>query len=82
MNVHGRWQSAADDDRGITWARKVFSACAPYASAGVYSNFMTADETGRIAAAYGANHTRLRSLKQRYDPDNVFRRNQNIVPAA
>ncbi|MGH8637391.1 MAG: FAD-binding oxidoreductase [Burkholderiales bacterium] len=82
MNVHGRWQTQAEDERGIAWARKVFTACAPYASGGVYTNFMTADEADRIEAAYGENHTRLREIKQRYDPDNVFYRNQNIVPAA
>jgi FAD/FMN-containing dehydrogenase len=80
MNVHGRWQTAAQDEQAIAWARRVFAESAPYASSGVYSNFMTADEGGRIEAAYGANHRRLRDLKQRYDPDNVFRLNQNIVP--
>src|SRR4029077_15940445 len=41
MNVAGRWDSAADDERGITWARAFFKASAPYASSGAYVNFMT-----------------------------------------
>ncbi len=80
MNVHGRWRTPEEDENGIGWARKVFAACAPYASSGVYSNFMTADEIGRVDAAYGSNHARLQALKRRYDPDNVFHRNPNIVP--
>jgi FAD/FMN-containing dehydrogenase len=48
--------------------------------AGAYVNFMTEEETDRVAAAYGANYTRLVALKRRYDPDNVFHVNQNIKP--
>jgi FAD/FMN-containing dehydrogenase len=81
MNVHGRWDSPAEDARGIEWTRAVFSAAAPYASAGAYVNFMTEDEGNRVAAAYGLNYERLARVKRRYDPDNVFRCNQNISPA-
>ena len=80
MNVHGRWETAAEDDEGIDWARAFFRASAPYASAGAYVNFMTAEETERVAAAYGANYDRLVDIKRRYDPDNVFHMNQNIAP--
>jgi len=80
MNVHGRWQAASDDDAGIAWARGVFAACQPFASSGAYTNFMTADEAPRADAAYGANLERLRRLKQRYDPENMFHWNVNIVP--
>jgi hypothetical protein len=82
MNVHGRWQSAAEDAAGIAWARQVFQACAPHASAGAYVNFMTGDEAARIEQAYGAAHRRLQRLKHRYDPDNVFHLNANIRPLA
>src|SRR5262245_16211025 len=47
MNVHGRWDDPADDKRGIGWARDYFKASAPFASGGVYVNFLTADETDR-----------------------------------
>jgi FAD/FMN-containing dehydrogenase len=80
MNVHGRWQSAAEDAAGTAWAREVFAACAPYASAGAYINFLTADEAARTEAAFGANHGRLQQLKQQFDPNNVFHLNPNIVP--
>jgi len=81
MNVHGRWEDAADDERGIRWARDFFKASAPFASGGVYVNFLTADEGERIRAAYGPNYERLAQAKRTYDPDNLFRINQNIKPA-
>ena len=81
MNFHGRWDDAVDDERCIRWAREFFEASAPFASGGVYVNFMTADESGRVRAAYGANYDRLAGVKRRYDPDNLFKVNLNIRPA-
>jgi FAD/FMN-containing dehydrogenase len=78
LNVHGRWDSPAEDARCIEWARAFFRASVPYASAGAYVNFMTEEESGRVAAAYGSNFTRLVEIKKRYDPENVFHHNQNI----
>jgi FAD/FMN-containing dehydrogenase len=80
MNVHGRWDAAAQDASCIEWARAFFKASAPYASAGAYVNFMTEEESSRVAAAYGSNYDRLVQLKKRYDPENVFHFNQNIKP--
>jgi FAD/FMN-containing dehydrogenase len=80
LNVHGRWDDAAQDKTCIAWAREFFKASAPYASAGAYVNFMTEDETDRVAAAYGANYARLVQTKRQYDPENVFHLNQNIKP--
>lgn len=81
LNVHTRWEDAADDARCIAWARDFFNAAAPYASGGVYVNFMPQDEAGRTPEAYGANYARLAQIKLNYDPDNFFRANQNILPA-
>jgi len=80
LNVHGRWDDPADDGRCIAWARDFFKASAPYASAGAYVNFMTEDEAGRIATAYGSSYARLVQIKRRYDPENIFHMNQNIKP--
>ncbi len=82
MNVHGRWETAAEDRPGIAWAREFFDATAPYAAGSVYVNFMTEDESARVGSAYGPNLPRLKDVKRRYDPDNVFRLNQNIDPRA
>jgi FAD/FMN-containing dehydrogenase len=78
LNVHGRWDEAAQDETCIAWAREFFNASAPFASTGAYVNFMSGDEDGRVAAAYGANYDRLKQIKQKYDPENIFHNNQNI----
>ena len=81
MNVHGRWRDAADDQRCIAWARDYFKASAPFASGGVYVNFLTAEEGDRVRAAYGPSFDRLARIKRKYDPDNLFRTNWNIKPS-
>lgn len=81
MNVHGRWEQPSEDKKCIDWSREFFNASAPFASGGVYVNFMTDDETTRIASAYGSNFERLAQIKKKYDPDNLFHLNQNIKPA-
>lgn len=78
LNVHGRWDEPAQDETCIAWAREFFNASAPFASTGAYVNFMSGDEDGRVAAAYGANYDRLKQIKKKYDPENIFHNNQNI----
>lgn len=81
-NVHGRWDTPAEDRACIDWARGFFRDTAPHATGGVYVNFLTEDESERVKAAYGANYQRLADIKKKYDPQNLFRVNQNIRPAA
>ncbi len=82
MNVHTRWTDPADDATCIAWARELFDAMAPHATGGVYVNFMPEDEGQRVrTGAYGANWARLARIKSKYDPGNLFRMNQNVVPA-
>ena len=80
LNVHGRWSEAADDAKCIEWARSLFKEMTPYAAGGVYVNFLTEEETDRVNAAYGPNYNRLVEIKKKYDPENLFRMNQNIHP--
>jgi len=80
MNVHGRWETAAEDKRCIAWARDFFAKSQPFASGGAYINFLTQDEEDRVAFAYGKTYDRLVDLKRKYDPTNLFRMNQNIKP--
>jgi FAD/FMN-containing dehydrogenase len=80
MNVHGRWMLPAEDRAGIAWAREVHRATQPFAAGGVYSNFLTAEETDRVKTAFGSNYARLARVKKAYDPGNFFRLNQNILP--
>jgi FAD/FMN-containing dehydrogenase len=80
-NVHGRWETPAEDQKGIEWARGFYRESAAYATGGVYVNFLTDDESDRIKAAYGPNYDKLTAIKRKYDPQNLFRTNQNISPA-
>jgi FAD/FMN-containing dehydrogenase len=81
MNVHGRWETAAEDEKGKAWAREFFAKSQPFASKGAYINFLTEEEGGRIEFAYGDTYKRLVEIKTKYDPKNLFRMNQNIKPA-
>jgi FAD/FMN-containing dehydrogenase len=82
LNVHGRWADPARDAACVAWARDLFAAAAPFATGGAYVNFLTQEEGDRVPAAYGLNYGRLVQLKREYDPDNLFRTNQNIRPGA
>jgi FAD/FMN-containing dehydrogenase len=73
------WDDAAEDDSHLEWVKAVTEAMQPFTTGGVYLNFM-ADED-RVLAGYGeGKYERLVALKRKYDPDNVFRFNQNISP--
>ncbi|HET8948697.1 MAG TPA: FAD-binding oxidoreductase [Candidatus Polarisedimenticolia bacterium] len=82
VNIHGRWEDAKDDVRGIGWTRTLFQAAAPFATGSAYVNFLTADEQDRVRTVYGVNFDRLARIKRQYDPDNLFSVNQNIAPSA
>lgn len=79
-NVHGRWESAQEDRQSIDWARGFFRDATPHAMGSVYVNFLTDDEADRIEVAYGSSYERLTAIKHKYDPENLFRMNQNIRP--
>jgi FAD/FMN-containing dehydrogenase len=79
MNVHTRWEETQQDDKCVAWARKFYEATEPFATGGVYVNFISEGED-RVEGAYGANYERLAKVKSQYDPDNFFRLNQNITP--
>ncbi|MBT8335169.1 MAG: FAD-binding oxidoreductase [Gemmatimonadetes bacterium] len=81
MNVHGRWSDADQDEGCIAWCRSLFAATAPFATGEAYVNFMTEEEGERVTAAYGSSYERLVALKDKYDPGNLFRMNQNIAPS-
>ena len=81
MNVHTRWEDETKDDACIAWARKLFDDMEKHATGSAYVNFMPEDEVNRVSDVYGANMARLREVKAKYDPDNLFRLNHNIKPA-
>lgn len=76
------WESPADDAANIEWARGFRRDIAQYASGGVYLNFVGDEGEDRVRAAFGDDkYRRLATIKAEYDPQNVFRGNQNIKPA-
>lgn len=80
FNINGNSESASGCEQEREWARAFWSALAPH-HAGVYVNFLMDEGDERIREAYGVNKlARLTALKNKYDPDNVFRLNQNIRP--
>jgi FAD/FMN-containing dehydrogenase len=82
MNAYACWEDPADDAAHRDWVRAVRAACAPHAASGGYVNF--ASEVGSpddVRDSYGeARYERLVQVKRRWDPGNLFRLNQNIVP--
>lgn len=86
LNIYGFWQDAAEDARLSDFARRAHASMQPFAEHGQYVNFLGAergqDMTEAARQAYGpATYERLVALKNRFDPDNLFRLNHNIVPA-
>jgi FAD/FMN-containing dehydrogenase len=81
MNVHTRWRESEKDAACIGWTRTLFDAVAPFASGSAYVNFMADDEPARVEEVYGAHYRRLADIKRIYDPENLFRVNQNIRPS-
>jgi FAD/FMN-containing dehydrogenase len=74
------WRSPAETDACVAWARETFDALSPHMSDRSYTNYLSADDLGRVEGAYGPNLQRLVELKRRYDPQNLFRLNHNIDP--
>ncbi len=71
----------ANNERMIRWARDYWQALHPHSAGGAYVNMMMDEGQDRVRAAYRDNYERLAQIKGRYDPDNLFRVNQNIRPA-
>jgi FAD/FMN-containing dehydrogenase len=65
------------------WTKEYYNELHKYSAGGAYVNFLMDDEgSERVKAAYGKNYAKLAALKKKYDPKNLFRFNQNIVPKA
>jgi FAD/FMN-containing dehydrogenase len=75
------WTDPADTEANIAWSRQTFAAMRPHLGTGRWLNYLGDDQAeDAIRAAYGPNYDRLREVKRRYDPDNVFHLNHNIEP--
>jgi FAD/FMN-containing dehydrogenase len=75
------WTDPAHSEANIAWSRETFAAMRPHFGHGRWLNYLGDDQSeDAIRAAYGPNYDRLREVKRRYDPDNVFHLNHNIAP--
>ena len=83
LSIDSSWQDPADDERNVAYTREFWDATVPFSDGKTYFNFPGLFEEGDAAvrSSYGANHDRLARIKAAYDPENVFRLNQNIRPA-
>lgn len=70
----------ANADKIIKWCKDYWEALHPYSCGGAYLNFIMNEGQERIKASYKGNYERLSKIKKKYDPDNLFRVNQNILP--
>jgi FAD/FMN-containing dehydrogenase len=82
MGISARWPSNEGETPHISWAETFWKAMKQYSTGGIYSNWSSDVVSDSSAAAYGVNLERLRKLKHRYDPMNVFNRNFNVLPSA
>ena len=75
------WTDPNETEANIAWTRETFAALRPHFGTGRWLNYLGDDQADdAIRAAYGPNYDRLREVKRRYDPDNVFHLNHNIAP--
>jgi FAD/FMN-containing dehydrogenase len=82
LGIDAVWDDPAESDEVIGWARAYLAEMEPYSPGGLYVNFAGFGEEGEklVKAAYGTHYDRLVALKNKYDPTNLFRLNQNIKP--
>ncbi len=81
MRIEGKWVDPAEDETETRWVRESADAVRPFTNGGAYVNFLGDEGEDRVRAAYGDQaYARLVEVKARYDPENVFRLNQNIKP--
>jgi FAD/FMN-containing dehydrogenase len=78
--IASQWRESDETERGIRWAREVFASLTPYLAPNRYVNYLEHDAPDAAAVVYGPNLARLREIKTKYDPDNFFKHNVNILP--
>jgi FAD/FMN-containing dehydrogenase len=78
--IMSNWTDKLEDEKHISWARNFWEAIQPYSSHKVYVNVLGVEGEERVKEAYGQSYQRLAALKSKYDPNNMFRFNQNIKP--
>jgi len=78
--ISSRWSDPAVTAAMVAWSEKTWSALRAYSGGRIYANYPNAEGEAAARSAYGGNYSRLLEIKKKYDPSNVFRRNQNLQP--
>jgi FAD/FMN-containing dehydrogenase len=81
INIMPAWSDPALAEKCISWARALSAQLEPFGASDSYVNYLADEGAAAVRASYGVNYQRLSQLKKKYDPDNLFRSNQNIAPA-
>ena len=84
VSIDGNWKDASDDDKVISWVRDAWAEVHAHGTGSLYLNFTGVEDeapTVGVESAFGSNLKRLAEIKAEYDPDNLFRLNNNIIPA-
>ncbi|MFW6075570.1 MAG: FAD-binding oxidoreductase [Chloroflexota bacterium] len=82
VSFDGVWADPADNERNIAWARDAWAAMHDHSRGGLYLNFagLGEEKEDLVRSGYGNNYARLAQIKNKYDPTNFFRVNNNIKP--
>jgi hypothetical protein len=75
-----QWTPGEDAASHVRWTRDLFEALRPFGTGAYFLNFLDRDDDGTVRAAFGTNYDRLVTVKNRWDPTNFFRVNQNVAP--
>jgi FAD/FMN-containing dehydrogenase len=80
VHILGQWADASENEEQIAWVRAVDAAIQPWVQEGTYLNYLMDEGEQRVKESFGAHYKRMEDLKNKYDPTNLFRLNQNIKP--
>ena len=80
LMIGAGWSDPAEDETNRDWVRETLRKCTPYGTGGEFLSLQTDSDEERVRAAFGEHYDRLQRIKTSWDPDNVFRVNQNIPP--
>jgi FAD/FMN-containing dehydrogenase len=81
LGIFAEWINPAETDENVAWTRQTYAALEPHFGGLRYVNYLDADDADAAQAAWGPNYERLREVKRRVDPENLFHLNTNIEPA-
>ena len=82
FGIMAQWSDPKESERHIAWARGLADAVRPFSTGAAMLNFIGEEGRETIRSAFGSNYNRLVEVKNKYDPTNFFRLNQNVQPTA